>query len=189
MENKINLSDFFYEDQSKGEDRKYLTDKGDVHNYIRGYYNSEFTEIRESEINILEIGIAYSGSIKLWRDWFIKSSVFAIENDKNLISDIPGINIIFADAYNEETLKNIGEIEFDYIIDDGPHTISSQIYAVKNWSKKLKIGGKLIIEDIQNFDDIELLKKETPYQNRVIDLRLTSFKRYDDVIFELTKNF
>lgn len=183
----MTFSDFFYKDLHSGDNRKYLTDKGDVHNYINGYYSTEFTDIKEKPINILEIGIAQSGSLKLWRDWFTNANIYAIEYDRNLYKEIPGVGLIIADGYSEDTIKLFDGIEFDYIIDDGPHTIQSQIYSVKNWVNKLKIGGKLIVEDIQNFDHISLLKENTLFPNRVIDLRDTLHKRYDDVIFEITK--
>lgn len=183
------FSDFFYSDFYKGSERKYLTDKGDSHNYINGYYDSEFSNLREDRINILELGIAYCGSVILWRDWFFNGNIFAIENDPNLYREIEGIRIILSDAYTEETLNLLSDIEFDYIIDDGPHTVESQIFSVKNWTKKLKIGGKLIIEDIQDFKNIHLLEEQTQYKTRVIDLRETLNKKYDDVIFEVTKNF
>lgn len=182
-----NFVEFFFKDFYKQENRQYLTDKGDTHNYIKGYYGYEFNDIREKPINILEIGLAHCGSAKLWRDWFVNGNIYVIEHDINLITKLDRINIKLADAYLHDTIDYYQDIEFDYIIDDGPHTLKSQIFSVKNWSNKLKPGGKLIIEDVQDINNIEVLKAYTDFPNRVIDLRETSFKRYDDIIFEITK--
>jgi len=74
-------------------------------------------------------------------------------------------------------------------VDDGPHTLESQMWALMNWSKKLKPGGKLIIEDIQSINHVV-------YLERIVDINLFTFNsfdlranknRYDDIIFEVTK--
>jgi phosphoribosylpyrophosphate synthetase len=55
------------------------------------------------------------------------------------------------DAFNK---KSVSELEtkhpdgFDIIIEDGPHTLESQIFAVQNYTQLLKDGGILIIEDV-----------------------------------------
>ena len=54
------------------------------------------------------------------------------------------------DAYNKDNIKKINS-KFDIIIDDGPHTLVSQLYASKYYTPLLKNNGKLIIEDIQKF--------------------------------------
>lgn len=179
----MNLNDLYY-----GNLPKYNTDKGTVHNYINGYYNLEFSDKFNSNINILEIGLAYGGSAKLWKDWFVNGNVYIIENDPNLIQHIDGVNIILNDAYSENIFEYFKNIEFDYIIDDGPHTFESNVFVIENWINKLKPNGKIIIEDIQRYEWIEIFKNKTQYITNIIDLRETANKRSDDIIFEITKS-
>ena len=184
-----NFSDFFFDDLALHDigQRIYLTDKGDIHNYIKGYYGEEFSDKREAPIKLLEIGLAYCGSAKLWRDWFINGEINIIEFDPTLIKPVEGVNITLASGYEQEALDMFADNYFDYIIDDGPHTLESQIYSVKNWIDKVKDGGKLIIEDISSTEALEELIKSTTHPYRVVDLRETSYKRFDDLILEITK--
>jgi hypothetical protein len=76
---------------------------------------------------------------------------------------------------------------FDYIIDDGPHTLESQIYSVENWIHKVKDGGKLIIEDIASTEALQELIKHTNYPYKIVDLRQSAPNRFDDLILEITK--
>ena len=54
------------------------TDKNSTHSYIELYenllHNKQFTAK-----NILEIGIQRGGSIKLWHDYFINATVYALD--------------------------------------------------------------------------------------------------------------
>jgi len=170
----MNLSQFY---KSTGE----TTDKGTVHCYIDEWYNSEFTPIRYDKLNILEIGINKGDSLILWRDWFINSEITGIDNksemnddDIDIVDKIRGVNVIYGDACSPFTYDSFEDNTFDYIIDDGPHTLESQINCVKNWFSKLKPNGKIIIEDIWDIDNykIEFDKLNIPYE--IIDLRAKS---------------
>lgn len=140
------------------------SDKGKQHNYIQKYYSDEFTPRRDEEINILEIGVRFGDSIKLWREWFTKGDVFGIDvsytqQAQKLLEKLD-INIIIDDAYSNECIESIPNDFFDYIIDDGPHTIESQLKFVESYLPKLKKGGKLIVEDIEEWRrDVPKLKE------------------------------
>jgi hypothetical protein len=79
---------------------------------------------------------------------------------------------------------------FDYIIDDGPHTLESQVLCIQKYLPKVKSGGKIIIEDIQKIEWIKILEscidKNIAESWRTIDIR-ESKGRWDDIIFEITK--
>lgn len=185
----MTFSEFY---QSKLSDLNFNSDKGTSHDYINEYYNNIFTSIREKEINLLEIGIYKGQSIRLFREWFINGKIFGMDIggyvDTNTFQ-IDGTSLFWGDAFNNSMLDLFKNNFFDYIIDDGPHTLESQLYSVVYWSQKLKSGGKLVIEDIQNINHIV-------YLERMVDTNLFTFKsfdlranknRYDDIIFEITK--
>ena len=79
----------------------------------------------------------------------------------------------------------------DYLIDDGPHTFESQCYVITNWLSKVKPGGKIIIEDVQEYERFE--KFETLIKDNNLNVSTKIFDsrerkgRYDDLIFEITK--
>jgi hypothetical protein len=82
-------------------------------------------------------------------------------------------------------------IQFDVIIDDGPHTLDSMIQCIKLYLPLLSEHGVLIIEDIQDFKWITELHKVVPDELkpfiRVHDLRANK-NRYDDILFVIDKS-
>lgn len=133
---------------SKGE----MTDKGTVHSYIPEY-EKLFKERKLDVTDVLEIGIGHGGSIKLWNDYFPNAIIHTL-NIKSpnqppyWFPHFPRIKSYITDAYTMNALKLFKDIPLDVIIDDGPHTIQSQMYTAKYYTKLLKKEGILIIEDV-----------------------------------------
>jgi len=179
----------FYKD--KGE----RSDKGTIHCYIDEWYSSEFTPIRYENLKILEIGINKGDSLILWRDWFTNSEITGIDNMSemgddyiNIVDKIERVNIIYADAYSPFTSDSFEDNTFDYIIDDGPHSLLSQLLCIKLYYSKLKSGGKIIIEDISDIDNFKIHfdKLNIPYT--IVDLREKSkHKQKNDVLLIFEK--
>lgn len=166
------------------------TDKGTTHDYIDYYYDDVFTPYKETPIKLLEIGFFEGKSAKLWRNYFINGEIWVIDVYEKSNNSIDGVNHLWVDGYVQETLDMFENNTFDFIIDDGPHTLDSQLFFVKNWYSKLKIGGKLIIEDIQSSDDLNSLinlMSELNYNYKIYDL-VSNKNRYDDIIIDITKN-
>lgn len=183
----INLSEFY---KSTGE----ASDKGTLHQYIYSFYSNEFTPKRNDELTIVEIGVNKGDSMILFRDWFINSKIFGIDSKLemtpeyvNMVDSIQGINIIYKDAYDGETCNLFEDESIDYLIDDGPHSTISQIKCVQQWFSKIKKGGKLIIEDIQNFDRDKIQFDELNIPYEIIDTRNIGNNRYDDVLLIFKK--
>lgn len=177
----MNLLDQYYS-------KEYNTDKETLHCYISEYYTHELTSYKESSIKILEIGIRYGGSMQLWRDFFTNAIVYGIDSGEEATADVPGCTIISGDAYNINVVNQLPK-DFTFIIDDGPHTLGSQINFILLYRDRIKKGGHLIIEDIQGYDNlIELIKyiNTNDFYYKVIDLRGVK-NRYDDIILDIVK--
>jgi hypothetical protein len=176
----------------------FKSDKGTTHDYINGWYSTEFTPKRNDKLKILEIGVHKGPSMKLLRDWFTNSEIIGIDPfgdglPPNIADDIRkmgDITIIQDDAYTSKILDMFEDNSIDYLIDDGPHTLDSQLFAIKHWFKKVKVGGTMIIEDIQKFDrdkeKIDALCYELGIVYELIDLR-TNKGRYDDILLIFKK--
>lgn len=175
------------------------TDKNTGHSYLN-LYQELLVDKKETAKNILEIGIASGGSIKLWRDFFTNATIYAldimhIDNVWNeLKNDSKIILYTSIDAYNEDFLKThflSKNLKFDFILDDGPHTLDSMKKFINLYSLLMTEDGILIIEDIQHWDWIEILKSEVPEHLKpfiqVYDLRHIK-NRYDDIVFTINKN-
>ena len=183
------------------------TDKNTTHSYIDSY-EKLFHKIKDNKLNILEIGIGEphkdnrnGGSIKLWYDYFTSSTIYTIDIIKNSKINQEILNKdrikIFSeqDAYDKKFIKNNfidKNINFDIIIDDGPHTLKSMKFFVKNYLPLLNDKGIMVVEDIQKIKWIDILIDSIPshiYDNvsfKTIDLRKEK-NRYDDILFVIKK--
>lgn len=192
MENlNMTLTDYFNSNEYK-DSVKLKTDKGTTHNYIEGYYNNEFTKHQYDSLNLMELGLAGGDSIKLWNGYFKNIKIVGIDRNDECVSifaNDKNIKIEVADGFIHSTLDKFQNNTFDYIIDDGPHTLESQIFSVSNWFNKLKIGGKLIIEDIQSIENLNQIISNVDQSissYTIFDLR-NDKRRYDDIIIEIIK--
>lgn len=177
------------------------TDKGTTHSYL-DLYETLLSPIKDTALNVLEIGIGdfedkNGGSLLLWKNFFTKAKIFGIdilpENRvlDELLHDKSVILYCNSDGYNRDfILKNLNNIKFDLLLDDGPHTLESQEKFIELYSPLLNENGILIIEDVQDINDLETLKNKTPeYLKKYIkiyDLRENK-KRYDDIVFTIDK--
>ena len=173
------------------------SDKGTRHDYIDNFYCPEFTPIRNKQLYIVEIGIYRGRSLKLLRQWFTNANIVGIDNCSSLtashwkeIAKMPDVGIIYDNAYSSRVVNIFPDNSIDYLIDDGPHTIESQIACIELYWPKIKPGGKLIIEDVQYLDrDAHLfheLSKKLQCYSHLYDLR-NNKGRYDDVLIVFTK--
>ena len=98
--------------------KKYPTSKND-HEYI-SLYENYLKDFRHKNINVLEIGIERGDSLRMWREYFTKARICAIDIvDRNITVDNTDIKI--GDQSNLNFLKKITDEygTFDLIIDDG----------------------------------------------------------------------
>jgi len=155
---------------------------------------------KETAKNVLEVGICHGGSIKLWSDFFTNANVYGLDimNSENVWGVIKNkVKIILhtsCDAYNNDFfIKHFlnKNIKFDFMLDDGPHTLESMKQFIKLYSQIMTDDGILIIEDVQSWDWIDILKNEVPEHLKqfikIYDLR-TNKNRYDDVVFTINKS-
>ena len=174
-----------------------LSDKGNVHTYVQDYYSEEFFMPQRIK-NVLEIGVQGGGSVMMWHEWFPVANVIGLDVDPNAMDqyienkgdlEYERLTVRIEDAYTQESLDTFKDNFFDYIIDDGPHSFESQEYAVKYYLRKVRPGGKLIIEDIANKSYFEpLLAAADPdlvanHKNIILNVA----QRSDDMIFEITR--
>jgi hypothetical protein len=205
-------------------DRKYLdglpeglasinSDKNTHHSYIKDVYEEYFTEFRDKEINLLEIGVSTGASLRLWREYFSKAKIYGIDPFENpehkkiatklITNPLKDVTLIVEDAYRQESADSIPDM--DLIIDDGPHNYQSQVDAIKYYLPKLKPGGYMFIEDIPldwqyNFEGDDLCEHpfmkglineiSEGYEYKIFDMRRsknigTSVDRGDNIILAI----
>ena len=175
------------------------TDKNTTHSYLPLYQKLLISK-KETAKNVLEVGIYNGGSIKLWSDFFTNANIYGLDimNINDVWECIKNNDKIIlhtsTDAYNNDFFithflnKNI---RFDFMLDDGPHTIESMKQFIKLYSQIMTDDGILIIEDVQSWDWIDILNNEVPENLKqfikIYDLRQNK-NRYDDIVFTINKS-
>lgn len=147
------------------------TDKESRHRYCSGLYEALLARFRGRPIRILEIGVWQGGSLELWRQWFPKAAILGIDPAPQCAS-IYGVTIMDANAYAPAIVARLPD--FDIIIDDGPHTPESQLACLDLYLPKLREGGVLVIEDIQQPEFATVLLERAKHPDTVaeiVDLR------------------
>lgn len=179
------------------------TDKNTTHSYLDLYQQLLFSK-KNTAKNILEVGIGYpgdnGGSIKLWCEYFVNANIYAldIQHINDVWDEIKNNNRIklftSIDAYDEINFKELfldKNIQFDMMLDDGPHTLASMKQFIKLYSQIMTEDGILIIEDVQSIEWIDELKSVVPENLKKYiqsyDLRANK-GRYDDIVFVINKN-
>lgn len=137
--------------------KKYKTDKATDHSYTP-HYDFHFSKLREKEINLLEIGVGgYNnpeeggGSLKMWKEYFTKAKIFAIDIEKKIGLDDDRIKVYQGSQTDGLFLKELNNNTngFDIIIDDGSHVPSHVIYTFQELFPLLRKDGIYVVEDTQ----------------------------------------
>lgn len=174
------------------------TDKNTRHSYLP-LYQQLLIGKKETAKNVLEVGIAGGGSIKLWHDFFTNANVYGLDimnvNDvwDGLKNKEKIILYTSSDAYDSNFVLNNfvnKNIKFDFILDDGPHSLESMKEFIKLYTPLMTNDGILIIEDIPDWNFIDILKDEVPDHLKqfvkVYDLRPLR-NGFDDIVFTIDK--
>lgn len=157
-------------------------DKGTAHTYINEYAKL-LNQYRENS-TVLEIGICYGESLKMWNEYFNNSKVYGIDITDRYIKDLikeNKYNIIIGDACSEDILKQLNNTTFDVIIDDGSHRINDQINSFNILKNRMNPNGIYIIEDVNNIDASIDSLTELHNNIQIIDNRHIK-NRIDDVL-------
>lgn len=165
------------------------TDKETLHGYVSSFYEENFLKFRDRNIDLLEIGVQFGGSLYLWNDYFQQGNIYGVDvvdlTDET-INMYSRIKRFIHDAYDEKFSETLPD--FDIIIDDGPHTLESFIKCLDLYLPKLKNGGLLIIEDIPDLSYIEKISKHAKnFKRRIIDTR-EKYKKSDNIMFIVSKD-
>jgi hypothetical protein len=181
---------------------KYKTDKGTQHSYIE-FYDAAFSNIRLKTLNVLEIGVLFGGSLKMWEEYFENSNIYGIED----FSQKDGHGVYNHEPINVESIRedlrthcriklfefscedeiqiknNLSLLKFDIIIDDGSHMLKQQKINIQNYFPLLSDGGIYICEDVQTDAEAFQLKShfESLFPEKICNVStLNTAKKSDD---------
>lgn len=152
--------------------RKYGTDK--VQHQFTDYYDSLFKTFRQERFNLLELGVFFGASIKMWNEYFPKATIYGadsfegIQGNGNvfanpmefynewLMNKPPNVVLNKVDQSSKNEIKQYVDrckqqnLKFKVIIDDGSHLMFDQQISFFYLWDLLEDGGYFIIEDIHS---------------------------------------
>jgi SAM-dependent methyltransferase len=127
------------------------TDKGMRGHFYTELYDIFFLPMKKTATKILEIGIGSGDSLKMWRDYFPRATIFGIDIFPKTELDSDRIKTFVADQADRTQLHSfVGQFGgyFDIIVDDGGHHMNHQQISLGFLFKYLKPGGYYVIEDV-----------------------------------------
>ncbi len=143
------------------------------HSYANFYYNI-FNHCKDYIKLVFEVGIGTTSSmgtnykpgasLRVWRDYFFNAQIYGADIDKNILfNNEDRIHTYYVDQLNTNSIKemwsNIKKKDFGIIIDDGMHTLETNINFFLNSFDKLKKNGIYIIEDV-NYKNLNIINEK-----------------------------
>ena len=128
--------------------KKYPSSKN-ISGFIQ-LYEKYFSSLKDSKINILEIGVENGDSLRIWREYFTNANICGIDIDKKDFK-IDNVDILQGDQSNHAFLLSLINTykKFDIIIDDGSHQAKHIITSFNFLFPYLSDTGIYVVEDLQ----------------------------------------
>lgn len=147
---------------------KYGTDKT-THGFLP-FYEKNLSKYKNDNINLLEIGVFYGSSLKMWHEYFPKGNIYGMDHFTGLqgnghtfcdpnkfkkeLDHYPRIKLLECNQHHVDDLEKMCQyfskhnLIFDCIIDDASHLMQDQQQTFGLFWKYIKPGGMYIIEDL-----------------------------------------
>jgi hypothetical protein len=113
-----------------------------------------FARFQGSPITVLEIGVAWGGSLRLWRHYFgEQATIIGVDIDPRCSAqEGERIHIEIGDQADAAFLSDLADRwgPFDIVMDDGGHSMAQQIITFETLFRSVKDGGVYQCEDVNS---------------------------------------
>jgi hypothetical protein len=123
------------------------TDKGTQYTQV---YDRWLSHAREHRMRMLEIGLYNGGSFRMWRDYLPNTVLHGIDIDARTLAyqdEVPNSQVRLVDQGSAAALEGfVAELggNYDFVLDDGGHTMVQQIVSFEVlWPQVMPGGGDL----------------------------------------------
>ena len=148
-------------------------DKITAHHYHTAY-EDVMSHLKNTRSSLLEIGVASGYSLYAWK-LFLGSdaTVTGVDINPAFRHDIPGVQVVIADATTQAFADTLGDCSLDVVIDDGSHRPGDIVKSFEVLYPKVKPGGRYVVEDI---GDLSWVAQSVfaAHDYRIVDLRKES---------------
>ncbi|HWH94957.1 MAG TPA: class I SAM-dependent methyltransferase [Baekduia sp.] len=127
------------------------TDKGTT--YTQAYHRL-LGHVRDQRLRVLEIGLYNGGSLRMWRDYLPNATLHGIDIEPRALAyqdEIPNAQVRLVDQGDAAALDRfVAELggNYDFILDDGGHTMVQQIVSFEVLWPQVMPGGVYAVEDL-----------------------------------------
>lgn len=112
-----------------------------------------FSAWRDRPLRFFEIGVYQGGSLQMWREYFPKATIFAIDINAETLQwngKIRDCSVTLVDQGSPQALREFVAKtggQFDLIVDDGGHHMHQQLTSFNVLFPHLVPGGAYVLED------------------------------------------
>lgn len=134
--------------------RKWKADKSSLRHDYLNTYEVYLYPVHHRVLSVLEIGVRFGNSIRMWSEYFPSATIYGVDNDRGALSKAGAFpkncEIICADAAKSGCWLSLSKrgLHFDVIVDDGSHFSCDIKSAIKFGWPLLNRGGFWIVEDL-----------------------------------------
>jgi len=179
-----------------------FSDKGSSHSYIEFY--ESYLRAKQPSASLLEIGVMTGGSMLMWQEYFDEYNLVGLDinstwhNEREFTAKL-NLDENLTMHWEKDSRKALANLVlgtqlFDFIIDDGDHSVLAQQDTFLNFYSHTKPGGTYFIEDVigatQQATLIKWLQSVLEGQDYTLEL-YEGIKngRQDDRIIAITRGF
>lgn len=130
---------------------KHKTDKA-THGYL-DVYDVALSVLKNSPIQMLEIGIQDGFSLKMWEEYFPNGMIYGADIHNKQMFDTKRIKTFIVNQEKKNQLSALPK-HLDFIIDDGGHTMLQQQITLVTLFDHLKSEGIYILEDLHTSNPV-----------------------------------
>ncbi|MGW2425656.1 hypothetical protein ACWC0C_41540 [Streptomyces sp. NPDC001709] len=133
------------------------SDKWGQTHWFTPHYERHFAPLRNSPVRLLEIGVggygdsaSGGGSLKMWRRYFHRGTVFGLDLFDKSALEGPRLEILRGDQNDPDALDALAREHgpFDIVIDDGSHINEHVRTSFTALFPHVRPGGFYVIEDL-----------------------------------------
>ena len=120
-------------------------------NHYFEIYERHLKHLKDSRINLLEIGISHGGSLQMWDHYFKGNAmIYAVDiNPECKKFESENVRVFIGSQEDKNFLRDLRSLipPVDVLIDDGGHTMKQQITTFEMLFDHVKANGIYICED------------------------------------------
>jgi hypothetical protein len=117
-------------------------------------YHRWLGPVRDRRLRMLEIGLYNGGSLRMWRDYLPNAVLHGIDIEPRTLAyqdEVPNSQVRLVDQGDPAALDGfVAELggSYDFVLDDGGHTMLQQIVSFEVLWPQVMPGGIYAIEDL-----------------------------------------